>query len=258
MIDIVVYSALVIFAYMTVFFFVSLVKKNNGLVDIGYGMGFIVISLFSYFYGHSFALVQTVVTAFVLVWGIRLSYRIGRRNIGKEEDFRYKKWREEWGKWVIPRSFFQIFMLQGLIIVIISTPVLLLNVLDIAQWTGQPLFFIGVALWAVGFIFEALGDAQLDSFIRKPENRGLIMNTGLWRYTRHPNYFGEALMWWSLWIIAISVGVSVYTVLSPLLITFLLLKVSGIPLLEKRWAGDPAYEEYKRKTSVFIPWFVKK
>lgn len=258
MIDSAVYSALVIFAYMTVLFFVSLIKKNNSFVDIGYGAGFIIIALLSYVYGKSFALVQTIATALVLVWGVRLSYRIGRRNIGKEEDFRYKKWREEWGRWVVVRSFFQIFMLQGLIIVIISTPILLLNTIDLSGWSSSPLFWIGLFLWAAGFIFEALGDAQLDSFIRKPENKGLIMDKGLWRYTRHPNYFGEALMWWSLWLIALSGGVSLYTVVSPLLITFLLLKVSGVPLLEKRWAGDPAYEEYKRKTSVFIPWFVKK
>lgn len=257
MYDVVVFSTLVILAYMMVFFVISLIKKNNSLVDIGYGAGFVLIALLTYVFNNAYTLTQTFITAFIVLWGVRLSYRIGRRNWGREEDFRYKKWREEWGRWVILRSLFQIFLLQGLIIVTISLPVLLSNALEMVG-RANILFFVGVMLWTVGFIFEALGDAQLDSFIRKPENKGLIMDKGLWKYTRHPNYFGETVIWWSIWLMSVSIGASIYSIISPILITFLLLKVSGIPLLEKRWDGNLAYEDYKKKTSVFIPWFVKR
>jgi steroid 5-alpha reductase family enzyme len=117
-----------------------------------------------------------------------------------------------------------------------------------------PVLFCGLLLWVVGFYFETVADAQLDSFIRNPENKGKIMQCGLWNYSRHPNYFGESLMWFGLWLASVAFTPwALLSVVSPLLITYLLLKVSGVPMLEKRWEGRADWEEYKRKTSVFVP-----
>jgi len=115
--------------------------------------------------------------------------------------------------------------------------------------------FLGVLVWAIGFVFEAVGDRQLLVFVKNPANAGRILQTGLWRYTRHPNYFGEATLWWGVFFIALSVPYGLFAILSPLTIDFLLLKVSGIPMLEKRWEGQPEFEDYKRRTNALVPWF---
>ena len=137
---------------------------------------------------------QLLLAGMVTVWGLRLAVHIGTRNHGRGEDPRYRAWRERWGRWFVPRSFLQVYVLQGTIVLVISAPVLL------AVWQPGgplgPLDAAGVLVWAVGLVFEAVGDAQLLRFVRDPSRRGLVLDTGLWRYTRHPNYFGEALLWW--------------------------------------------------------------
>jgi steroid 5-alpha reductase family enzyme len=179
-----------------------------------------------------------------------------KRNLGKPEDFRYAKWREEWGKWLIPRSFLQVYMLQGFFMYIISLSVSLPK--DAGDTYSIPLLVTGLVIWIAGFFFEAVGDYQLKVFLADSANRGKIMNRGLWHYTRHPNYFGEATMWWGIFLLALSGGASLLTVLSPLTITGLLLFVSGVPLLEKAMADKPGYAEYAARTSIFVPWFPKK
>jgi steroid 5-alpha reductase family enzyme len=191
-----------------------------------------------------------------VVWGTRLTLHIFFRNRGRGEDFRYAKWRKEWGRRVVPRSFFQIFMLQGVFLVLIALPVVLAN-----GSTGKnlmPLDVAGAAVWLVGFFFESVGDYQLSRFRKNPENRGRIMTGGLWRYTRHPNYFGEAAIWWGIFLIALSVRNGWLGIISPLTITFLLLKVSGIAMLEKKYVGNSEFAAYARRTSAFFPWFPKK
>jgi steroid 5-alpha reductase family enzyme len=235
--------------YMTFLFLLSWFRKDNGIADIGYGIGFLVVAI------SAFKLTDTrtsalILIALVLIWGVRLAVRISMKNKGKPEDFRYKKWREEWGRFFIPRSFLQVYMLQGLVIYVVSLPVLLAYVFPASP--NMLLVIVGTIIWIVGFLFEAVGDYQLDAFLK--QKTGGIMQTGLWKYSRHPNYFGESTMWWGIAIAAS--GLTMYPVLgfaSPILITFLLLKVSGVPMLEKRWEGNPVWEEYKARTSVFIP-----
>ncbi len=248
--------ALAIFAYMSLLFVWALVKKDNSLADIGWGPGFVFVALLTLFWTGTFEARQVLLSGLVLVWGSRLGIHIGLRKRGKPEDFRYAAWRKAWGRTFVVRSFFQIFMLQGLFMFLISWPVWLvnlspspgLNVLDAA----------GAAIWLGGFLFETVGDVQMERFKRRTENKGRIMTGGLWSLTRHPNYFGEAAMWWGLFLIALSAPSGLRSVVSPILITFLLVKVSGIPLLERKYAGRPDWEEYARRTSAFIPWFPKK
>ena len=251
-------SLIIIIILGTILFFVAQMKKDNSIVDIAYGLGFIVTSYLttllifknSALTGHSF-----IILILITIWGIRLSLRIYRKNKGKSEDFRYKAWREEWTKkgmaYYYLRTYFQIFILQGIVISLVLLPF----TQSISSFeNARGLMFFGLILWIVGFCFEVIGDKQLDRFIKsKSEHKGTIMKTGLWKYTRHPNYFGESTMWCGLSFIALSSGASLIVLLSPILITFLLLKVSGIPMLEKKWEGNEEWEAYKRKTSAFIP-----
>jgi len=214
------------------------------------------IASFTFLLHGPHPLPQIIITGLVSVWGLRLFYHIMKRNLGKPEDFRYAKWREEWGKWLIPRSFLQVYMLQGFFMYIISLSVSLPK--DAGDSYSVPLMVAGLVIWITGFFFEAVGDYQLKVFLADPANRGKIMDRGLWNYTRHPNYFGEATMWWGIFLLALSGGASLLAVLSPLTITALLLFVSGVPLLEKAMADKPGYAEYAARTSIFVPWFPKK
>jgi len=185
----------------------------------------------------------------------RLAWHIFKRNRGKAEDFRYAAWRRQWGKYFVVRSFGQIFMLQGLLLLLIISPVLL--VVGQEQPPLGLLDGLGVMVWLAGLAFEAIGDRQLAAFLKNPANRGKLMTGGLWRFTRHPNYFGEAALWWGMAILALSAPHGWLGLIGPMVITFLLLFVSGVPLLEKKYRGRPDWEEYKKKTPVFFPWFPK-
>jgi len=256
MLQIFLSSVILVFLFFTTFFIIAQIIKNNSIVDIGWGIGFIAITLFTFFFSGDITLKSMLVTLLVLIWGSRLSYHILKRNWGKPEDFRYAKWRNEWGKWLLIRGFFQIFMLQGLLMLIIASPIIYINY---SHRTGLYfLDYLGAAIWITGFLFESIGDYQLAQFIRKPENKGEIMKYGLWKYTRHPNYFGEATMWWGIYIIALSLPNGFWFIISPLTITFLLLYVSGVPMLEKKFADNPKFQEYARATPKFFPWFPKK
>ncbi len=249
-------SVILVFLFFTSFFIIAQIIKNNSIVDIGWGFGFILIALYTFFFSEIITAKSVLVTILVLIWGSRLSYHILKRNWGKPEDFRYAKWRKEWGKWLFIRGFFQIFMLQGLLMLIIASPIILINH---SRQTGLHwMDYLGAAIWITGFLFESIGDYQLAQFIRNPENKGEIMKYGLWRYTRHPNYFGEATMWWGIYLIALSLPNGFWFIISPLTITILLLYVSGVPMLEKKFADDPKFQEYARETPKFFPWFPKK
>lgn len=256
MTDLLLLSALVLFFYYLVFFLVAQVIRNNSIVDMGWGFGFILVALVTFFSQGAFVERNLLITVLILIWGGRLTYHIIRRNWGKPEDFRYAKWRREWGRWLVPRAFLQVFMLQGLLMLVIAYPIILINA---SPEPGLGLLdYIGLLVWITGFIFESVGDKQLAVFLKVPANRGHIIQSGLWKYTRHPNYFGEATMWWGIFILALSVPLGWSGVISPLTITAMLLFVSGVPMLEKELKKNPEFEEYARKTSIFIPWFPKK
>ena len=257
---------LTILIYFTILYFIGEKKNNYSIVDIGWGAGFVLVALVSALWRFAMFGSVTLTAIFLIIvtaiWGIRLSSHIYKRNHGKPEDFRYVAMRERYVKMKHPKlaAYGRIFVTQALFMVIVSLPItigigsgrladsLLANILLIA----------GATIWIVGFIFESLGDAQLAKFIKNPDNKGKIMDQGLWRYTRHPNYFGESAMWFGVGIAACSVNLGFIGLVSPIVITYLLVFVSGVPLLEKAMFQRPGFAEYASKTSVFIPWFPKK
>lgn len=239
-----------LFIYASVCFVLSILKERNDIADIAWGLAFIVVSVTS-FLRHGFAFDRgLLVTILVIIWALRLSTHIYFRNVGKKEDYRYRQWRESWGRYFYLRSFLQIFILQGILALVVVSPVVIINVYRGGDLTF--LDYLGLAIWFLGFIIEALGDLQLLRFMKTPENKGKLMRSGLWRYSRHPNYFGEVTQWWGIWLLSLSVVYGWFGIIGPIVITILITKVSGIPLLEQRWSSHPDFEDYKRKTSVFF------
>jgi len=249
--EILVGAAIAVFIYMTAVFVAALLARDNSIVDIAWGLGFILVAWLTLLIGNGSGPRRFFVTTLVTIWGFRLAVHIFVRKRGRGEDFRYAKWRRDWGRWFMPRSYFQVFMLQGIFLLIISYNAMLVNAS--ASPRLRALDLAGAAVWAAGFFFEAVGDAQLERFKKRPENSGRIMTTGLWRFTRHPNYFGEAVMWWGIFLIGVSAPAGWTGVVSPLMITFLLLRVSGVTMLEKKYEGNSAFAEYARRTSAFFP-----
>ncbi|BCR04944.1 hypothetical protein DESUT3_20130 [Desulfuromonas versatilis] len=247
---------IVLLVFMTLVFAVALQRKDNSIVDIAYGLAFVLAGWSAYLAYGSGHPRQILILSLVTVWGGRLAGHIFWRKRGEPgEDFRYRKWREEWGDTVVWRSFLQVFMLQGLVVFFVALPLLVVIHQPGGELGGFDL--LGVLVWLIGFGFEAIGDWQLLRFKKEPGNRGRIIQSGLWRYTRHPNYFGEATLWWGVWLIAVGSPYGFFAVLSPLLIDFLLLKVSGIPMLEAKYENNPEFAAYKERTNAFFPWLPK-
>lgn len=241
----------ILFAYMTFWFLVSVVKKRNDVADVAWGLGFVLMAWTSFFLFGASGVRGALVCILVSVWGLRLAWHIHRRNRGKTEDYRYLAWRKEWGRWFYVRSYLQVYVLQGLLLFLIVLPVLIIQ-----KSSGSPLGFfdlLGVMVWLIGMYFEAVGDAQLARFIHNPANAGRLMQSGLWAYTRHPNYFGEVTQWWGIWIVALAVPYGWLGGIGPVVITFLILKVSGIPMLEKKMESHPEFAGYKKRVRAFIP-----
>lgn len=249
---------LVIMGLMALLWLVSLVLRNSSIVDPFWGSGFVIVNWFYFaLTPGGFPPRKWLIAALVTVWGLRLSLYLLWRNRGKGEDFRYRKWREESGERWWWRSFFKVFVLQGFLLWIISAPLLA------AQWLGSParltaLDFLGVIVWAVGLFFEAVGDFQLARFKSVATNKGKLLTSGVWRYTRHPNYFGDAAQWWGFFLVAAAAG-GYWTIFSPVVMTLLLLRVSGVSLLEKTLVTTkPGYKEYVESTSAFVPRFPRR
>lgn len=244
---------LILLGYMGLLWVISLALKNSSIVDIFWGFGFVVANwLFFSLNPQGAEPRKWLISILVTIWGLRLSLYILWRNWGKAEDFRYQVWRKEAGTSWWWRSFFKVFLLQGILLWIISIPLLA------AHYGSQPatlkwVDFLGVTIWLVGFSFESMGDLQLARFKSNPDNKGKVLDTGVWRYTRHPNYFGDATQWWGYYLIAFSAG-GWWTIYSPVMMTLLLLRVSGVALLEKTLKDTkPQYKEYIEKTSAFFP-----
>lgn len=242
---------LILFLYMSSWFVISQIKKRNDVADIAWGLGFVLLTWISLFISQAFGIQNWLVASLVSIWGVRLAWHIHSRNRKKKEDFRYLAWRKEWGKWFFLRSYIQVYLLQGMFLYLIILPILLVN-----QTISDRLIFInffGIVIWLIGFFFETVGDTQLAKFLRNPKNKGKIMQSGLWRYTRHPNYFGEVTQWWGIWLITLGIPLEWFGVIGPLTITVLILFVSGVPLLEKKYQGRADFEAYKKQTSIFFP-----
>lgn len=241
-------------AYVTTVWLLSLVLRNASIIDIFWGPGFVLLAIvYALLSEDGYSGRQLLVVALTAIWGLRLGGYILWRNAGHGEDYRYQKMRENAGSAFWWRSLFTVFLLQGVILWIVAWPLL------VAVHSDEPdnltiADIIGAAVWLVGFLFEAVSDLQLARFKADPANRGKVMDRGLWRYSRHPNYFGNAALWWGLFIIAAGTPWGIATVFSPLLMTFLLTRVSGVALLERTIKKRrPEYEDYERRTSAFIP-----
>jgi steroid 5-alpha reductase family enzyme len=240
-----------ILLYMTGWFIAAQIRGRNDIADVAWGLGFILVAVVSLYTSGVYSTRGLLVSLLVLIWGLRLALHIHSRNRGRGEDPRYRKWREEWGKWFVLRSFLQIFMLQGILLLLVAVTIVFANTAPTGPLGWLDLF--GLLVWLYGFGFEAIGDWQLLKFIRDPSNKGKLVTGGLWRYTRHPNYFGEVTLWWGIWLMTLSLPGGWLTVVGPLTITFLILKVSGIPMLEKPYEDRADFQEYKRRTSAFFP-----
>jgi steroid 5-alpha reductase family enzyme len=236
----------------------SVFLKNASIVDIFWGLGFVLVNGFYFFTTPGFSILKIITVVLVTFWGSRLSEHIFLRNLGKPEDYRYQEFRRNYGEkryWWF--SFFQVFLLQGTLVWLISAPLLAINYYS-AEKTIWPVAVLGILIWLVGFTFEVGGDWQLNRFKANPANKGKLLTTGFWKFTRHPNYFGDAAVWWGFAIL--SVASSCYLpVLSSVLMTWLIIKVSGVSMLERTMKNTkPGFEEYVKRTNAFLPWFPKK
>lgn len=247
------WNAALVLGLMTALWIVSVFRRDASLVDPWWSMAFLLVT------AHTVARTgltpgKALLLALVAVWALRLWLHLLLRSRGKPEDPRYASFRQRYGParywWV---SFFQVFLLQGCLVVFISAPLQLAA----AARTPDPIGatdLAGVAIFLGGFVFEAVADWQLEAFRRDPAKKGRVLDEGLWRWSRHPNYFGEAVLWWGFWLCALDQPLGWATILAPILMTFLLVKVSGVSMLDAHLsATKPGYQEYVRRTAAFLP-----
>jgi steroid 5-alpha reductase family enzyme len=257
--DIILIGGFAVWLYMSAFYVLSLFKRDASLVDIGWGLGFVLLVwLFRLLQSDSVSAGFNVIALLVSIWGIRLAAHIYMRSAGQDEDWRYRSMRQRWGPNFWWRSYVQIFLLQGLLMLVIAAPILAaahhIDSFDVDIW-----LWLGAAVWLLGFLFEAIGDWQLSRFIKEKKARRAevkgprFMTSGLWRYTRHPNYFGEVTLWWGLFVALLGLGDIWWAIISPVTITFLLLRISGVTMLEQKYADDPEFQAFKNTTSAFFP-----
>ncbi|MEO5510954.1 MAG: DUF1295 domain-containing protein [Longimicrobiales bacterium] len=250
---------LAVLLYVTTWYFVGRSRRRNDVADVAWGLGFLLIAVLSFIEGGGFGggrqgaeSVRTpLITLLVAIWSVRLSLHIYLRNRGKAEDARYAAWRSSWQRFFQLRAYLQIYVLQGFLMLVISAPVVIAN-----TFRSSPVGWVeavGVACWCVGFFFEVVGDHQLARFVRDPANRGRILESGLWRYSRHPNYFGEVLLWCGIGLIALPARLGWAGLVGPACIAFLILKVSGVPMLEEHLAKKAGFDSYKGRVNAFVP-----
>ncbi|OJF94644.1 DUF1295 domain-containing protein [Alkalibacterium sp. 20] len=249
------------FAYFTIIFIIATVIKNNSIVDIGWGMGFVVGSWLTLLVTEDPTILSYVIVGFITVWGLRLSLRLLKRNYGKPEDFRYAQWREEWGDNVVLIAFFRVFMVQGIINFIVGSASYTVIKYNEFSFDAAHQYFVyaGLLIALIGLLFEVVGDEQLRQHISK--KTGKLLQSGLWSVTRHPNYFGEILIWIGLYASGItlfftgSVNPIYYILLaiSPILMSTVLIKIST-PLLEKNMEKYDEWEEYTQRVPMLFPW----
>lgn len=255
-----VMSAFIICALAAVVFMslVFLVARRIGrfdIVDAAWGGVFIVIALTSFILQPGAWWepdLQLLVSALVFIWGGRLASHIIRR-VGRtsREDPRYVEIRKSWKGNLELNIYIRIYVLQALLALFISVPVIHINLFSDNGITA--LAWGGLAVWVIGFWFEAVGDRQLRLFLADPKNKGKIMDRGLWRYSRHPNYFGELVQWWGIFLMSLATPYGLVGIIGPILISYLILFVSGIPPNERRFQGRPGWTDYKARTSALIP-----
>jgi steroid 5-alpha reductase family enzyme len=242
---------------MLVGWVISVIYRNVTIVDSLWGLGFVLVAWLTFAMADGFLGRRLLLSLMATLWGLRLSLHLSRRNWRHGEDPRYAAWRKESkGRfWLV--SLFKVFILQAVFLWFIS---LALQWGQLASQPGglTPLDFAGLAVWIIGFGFESIADFQLARFKADPNNKGKVMDQGLWAYSRHPNYFGESLMWWGIFLIALATPSGWWTAISPIIITLVLLKMTGVTLMEKAIVHTrPGYRDYISRTNAFLPWFPK-
>ena len=248
--------SILILVYFSVIFVIAQILKNNSIVDSFWGPGFLLVAIYTFIYSKVYGISSILVTTFVCIWALRLFTHITVRNWTKPEDYRYVNMRKKWGtSFPVLKAYLNVFILQGVLLYLVALPIISVNTSISARI--NPLNFIGIVIWIIGFYFEVVGDKQLKDFKNNIANTGKLMTEDLWKYTRHPNYFGESVMWWGIFLMSISKVNHVVNIISPITITFLLLFVSGVPLLENKYKDRPDFIEYSKKTNKFFPWFTK-
>ncbi|WP_067564757.1 DUF1295 domain-containing protein [Nocardia acidivorans] len=222
------------------------------VVDVIWGLGFVLVALLAAVLGDGDGFRRLSLLILVSVWGLRLSWHMHRRTAGHGEDPRYAELLERHGGGA-GVAFRRIFLIQGASQWLISLPIQVSAVAGPTRGLSRVVLIAGVAIWLLGFLFEAVGDRQLRRFRADPRNRGKIMDRGLWAWTRHPNYFGDACVWWGIWLIAASAWPGVLTVLCPALMSYILIRGTGARLLERTMGDRPGYQDYRRRTAYFFP-----
>jgi steroid 5-alpha reductase family enzyme len=241
---------MMIFLWILYFF-----KKNAGIVDIGWAFGFVLAAWAYFFLGEGYFLKRFIMLVMVSVWGTRLAWHLYFRMVTSEEDPRYQEIRRSWGEKNTDFKFLMMFIFQGVLVIVLSLPFLIIGSLAKPGWHGVE--FVGMAIWWLGFLGETYADRQLVRFKNNPDNQSKVCRRGFWRYSRHPNYFFEFVLWVGYFLFALGTPGGWLSVLSPAIMLCLLLKVSGIPMTEAealRTKGAD-YEDYCRSTNPFIPWF---
>jgi steroid 5-alpha reductase family enzyme len=244
-------AAVAMFIYSTGWFFVSRILHRSDVADIAWGVGFIIVSVATIISTHTTAPAAYLTAVLVTIWGLRLASHIGRRNLKKPEDDRYIAMRERWPRYKVLRTYIQVFLSQGLLILLIGLPIMIIN--TCAQNGLNLLTILGVIIWVLGFCIEAIADRQLRDYIALPEKPSRFMMSGLWSYSRHPNYFGEVTLWWGIGLICLSVPYGWIGLIGPLTISYLIIFVSGVPLLERKYKDNLEFQKYARRTSILIP-----
>jgi len=251
--ELLAFNAGLVMALMTVLWGVSFFLKDVSIVDPWWSIHFLLVTV-SAAVQTGWSPAKVLLVGAVALWAVRLWFHLFRRSLGQPEDPRYAAFRRRFGperyRWL---SFFQVFMLQGALALAVSIPLQVAAAAPLPD-AVTPWHVAGVLVFAAGFCFEAVADAQLTAFRADPARRGTVLDTGLWRYSRHPNYFGEAVLGWGFWLCALPQPYGAWSALAPALMTFLLLRVSGVAMLDKLLASTkPGYAEYMRRTSAFIP-----
>ena len=252
-IDILLANAGVVAALMLLIWLISLPLRDVSIVDIGWGLGFVFIAWVTFFVTGSATTRKIILVTCTTIWGVRLSGYLAWRNLSKPEDYRYQAMRSRYASNFAFTSLFVVFGLQGIVMWVVSLPI------QLSQMTQNPdrlglTCLLGVIAWLIGFSFESIGDLQLAHFKRDPANTDKVLDRGLWRYTRHPNYFGDFMVWWGLYLISFGNGSTWWSIVSPIVMSIFLMRISGVTLLEKALLNrKPNYVEYVRRTSAFFP-----
>ncbi len=247
-------AIVIIVLYFLIFFAIGTLLKNNSIVDMGWGFGFVLPATVLFFLGAQND-ARFIALFMVAFWGLRLTYYLVKRNLGQGEDFRYKLMRRQWGQHAVRQAFVKVYGVQAFFMIAVGFS--LFRFLSVSDAAVLTLWAVpGLALFFTGLYFEAVGDSELRLHLKAHPKT--LCTTGVWRFTRHPNYFGDAAMWMGMYVYSVALVPSVWwTVFSPLVMFYLLRYVSGVPLMERRLSKKPGWEEYQQKTNLFFPWFPK-